>query len=62
MKTKTDKILAALQKGASLSSGKIRSAYRVANPAAIINSLRNRGHVIETTGRQGVKGKYYYVG
>jgi hypothetical protein len=58
-KTKTAKILAALSQGKELSAGKIRSSYRVTNPSAIIQNLRNQGHDIQTTGRQGVKGRYY---
>jgi hypothetical protein len=58
-KTKTSKILAALASGKALTASKIRSIYKVSNPSAIIANLRRQGYDVLTTGRQGVKGKYY---
>lgn len=59
MKSKTSKILKALQDGKELSASKIRATYKVNNPSSIIANLRTRGYSIESTGRQGVRGKYY---
>lgn len=63
--TKTDLILAALQKGDQLTVAQIRSRFGAGNPHEVIRTLREKGHAIylnEHTNSKGEVTQKYRLG
>jgi hypothetical protein len=54
--TKTDSLLAALQKGEEFTVAQIRHRFGAGNPHEIVRSLREKGHAIYLNERTNSKG------
>lgn len=51
------RVLSAMQSGASMTAKQIAARFRVANPTAVITRLRSAGNSIVTTQRTNSKGE-----
>ena len=63
--TKTDKVLAALQNGETLTAKQIAARYSVGNPHEVVRQLRFKGFAIYSNASTNKKGKtrnFYRLG
>ena len=59
MTTKTEKVITALEGGAELTAKQITARYGVANPRAVISSLRMQGYPVFLNQRTNSFGETY---
>ena len=59
MTTKTEKVITALEGGAELTAKQITARYGVANPRAVISSLRMQGYPVFLNQRTNSLGETY---
>ena len=57
--TKTEKVIAALESGVELTAKQITARYGVANPRAVISSLRMQGYPVYLNKRTNSLGESY---
>ena len=57
--TKTEKVIAALENGVELTAKQITARYGVANPRAVISSLRMQGYPVFLNQRTNSLGETY---
>ena len=57
--TKTEKVIAALESGVELTAKQITARYGVANPRAVISSLRMQGYPVYLNKRTNSLGETY---
>ena len=57
--TKTEKVITALESGAELTAKQITARYGVANPRAVISSLRMQGYPVFLNQRTNSLGETY---
>ena len=57
--TKTEKVIAALESGVELTAKQITARYGVANPRAVISSLRMQGYPVFLNQRTNSLGETY---
>lgn len=63
--SKTDRVISALEAGDTFTSAQIKSRFGVANPTALVSSLRMKGYAVYGNARTNSKGEtrtFYRLG